>query len=46
MGSDEQSVNHLGKSDRHVYVHTKATPCVQAWLRWLRLGDEKKKKEE
>jgi len=31
-------------------ISTKATPCVQVWqtstLRWLRLGEEKKKKEE
>jgi len=31
-------------------IRTKATPCVEVWqtssLRWLRLGEEKKKKEE
>jgi len=31
-------------------ICTKATPCVEVWqtsnLRWLRLGEEKKKKEE
>jgi len=30
-------------------IRTKATPCVEVWqtsnLRWLRLGEEKKKKE-
>jgi len=32
------------------YIHTKATPCVEVWqtsnLRRLRLGEEKKKKEQ
>jgi len=37
-------------SDLHLKIRAKATPCVEVWqtsnLRWLRLGEEKKKEED